>query len=111
MHEKNRNDNLDQIKIDTQKEMEAQFKKKYSDMNVVFQTVDELVKETENKYDQIFCLVNDFGREMRTHLKSVDHKIQSFGTFVDDKMDSFDFAALPEEKFEVIEQRFAIRFE
>ena len=78
LHEKNRNDNLDKLRIDTEKEMEAQFKKKYSDLSVVFQTVDELVKETSEKYDEIFCLVNDFSREMRTHMKSVDHKISSF---------------------------------
>ena len=91
--------------------MEAKFKKKYSDLNVVFQTVDELVKETEKKYDEIFCLVNDFGREMRTHIKSIDHKIIGFDGFLEDKMDSFDFSNLPDEKFEVVEERLSLRFE
>ena len=37
--------------------------------------------------------------------------MQDFGLFVDEKMDDFDFAQLPDEKFVVIEDRFTIKFD
>ena len=35
-------------------EIDEKFKKKYSDLNVVFKTIDDLVKEANKKYDECY---------------------------------------------------------